>query len=169
MIEVGSGNSTIWFSNKVRKLTSFESELSWINEIREKFNYVGEIIHHKPDYVFTAGDLDANIVLIDGHDRIGILETITRGIHDGRLSPELIIIDNSHWFPLAIFSALEIIDYIKIDFVGQSSPSWGDSLTSVLISRNVSLQIFTKKNLFAWDSISKRRLSEANYDRGITL
>ena len=168
MVEIGCGNSTIWYSEKVLQITSYEPDIFWIEEMN-KLGYKGKIVHHKNDHVFSIEELKADIILIDGHDRISILETIVKGINSSELSPQFIIIDNSNWFPLCISSALKLIDYIKIDFVGTVSALSNESLTTVLISRNVDKEVFANFELFGFESLSKKRMGRAGYDRHIGL
>jgi hypothetical protein len=134
-----------------------------------KFGYHGKIILHKNDHIFSVAELKADIILIDGHDRISILETIVRGINSSEILPQFIIIDNSNWFPLSISSALKLIDYIKIDFVGTVSALWNESMTTVLISRNVDKEVFANFDLFGFESLSRKRMGRAGYDRPVGL
>ena len=168
MVEIGCGNSTIWFSNKVKEITSYEPNSVWVKEMKNS-GYEGKIIHHQHDYTFTIKDLSADIIFIDGHDRISVLETIVRGINFSNLSPIFIIIDNSNWYPQAISTALELIDYIKIDFVGEVSTLLNESITTVLIARNADKAVFTNFEFFGFESLSRKRMGQASYDRAISL
>jgi hypothetical protein len=77
IFEFGSGNSTIWFSQRAQKVTSVEHDLRWKNIMKEKFlNYpnVSCELHpvEKGEYANAIKEYinQFHIVVIDGVDRV---------------------------------------------------------------------------------------------------
>jgi len=77
IFELGTGNSTIWFAKRAKRVVAFENEDSWCGQVREllekeKLNNVR--IYFNPDYmvkifsdIFSKGDIiQYDVVLLDG-------------------------------------------------------------------------------------------------------
>lgn len=167
LVEFGSGNSSIWFASRVQKIKSFEVDKNWIIELRKTYNYLGEIVHVAHDFIFSVEDLRADVLLIDGFDRISILEKTVQGILHGEITPSLIIVDNSNWFPKAVSSAIDKIDYIRVDFTGLTPAIWSESMTTVLISRKISRTVFSDFSKFGHQITSGEVFEATDYDRVI--
>lgn len=101
MVEFGAGRSTVWFSSRVNKLTSIETDEQWYVKVSNETKNLDqiEIIHLTKENEFInlikeIEDQSLDIVLIDGAYRdkvaIKILNKMKRG--------GLIIIDNANWF-----------------------------------------------------------------------
>ena len=76
VFEYGSGNSTLWWSEKVSSLTSCEHDLDWYNYLNEKIPSNVEYIHCELNYggqycrTILGYKNRFNIIVIDGRDRV---------------------------------------------------------------------------------------------------
>lgn len=75
VFEWGSGNSTIWWSNKVEEIISVEHDYNWYKYVKELINNKNTNIIHKEliygeDYCREIGNHGLfDVVIIDGRDR----------------------------------------------------------------------------------------------------
>lgn len=98
VFEYGSGNSTIWFSERVNSIVSVEHDDNWYSQMKEKFSaysnidykfkninsneYSGEILNYKGEF---------NIIVIDGRERVKCSMNSIKALKDDGV----IIWDNS--------------------------------------------------------------------------
>lgn len=75
VFEYGSGNSTLWYADKVKEITAVEHDSAWYSKISKLLPSNAQIIHKNLDingeYARTAASLNKNfdIIVIDGRDR----------------------------------------------------------------------------------------------------
>ena len=90
LLETGSGNSTIWFSRRVKKVVSFEHSKEWYIEEKKMIddNKIKNIdLRLEPDYPikgisgFKNGEFD--FISIDGRGRVKSVETILPYLKSG--------------------------------------------------------------------------------------
>ncbi|PSL12343.1 FkbM family methyltransferase [Marinobacterium halophilum] len=99
VFEYGSGNSTIWLSQKVKKVVSVEHDENWFKKIKTMLPSNVDYIHHplvyggdygrevlKPQY---ANAFD--IAFVDGRDRVNCLRNVVPSLKDGGV----VILDNA--------------------------------------------------------------------------
>ena len=55
IFEYGSGNSTIWFSKKVRKIVSVEHDSKWFSQMKDKFI-------SSPNITYISKDLSPKVI-----------------------------------------------------------------------------------------------------------
>ena len=110
-LEWGSGRSTIWFSPRIKHLTSVEQDEAWYDVVSRKFkeanisnvNYLLCKVEEEPEkpekssYVrvvnnFEKNDLD--FVLVDGIYRDVCANAVLEKIRPGGI----IVIDNANWY-----------------------------------------------------------------------
>lgn len=73
VLEFGSGNSTIWLSDRVESVYSVEHDLVWYNKFRRmaKLGNVVYMYRCLRDYAVVAGQFKGfDLVIIDGVDRV---------------------------------------------------------------------------------------------------
>lgn len=96
VIEFGSGGSTVWLSNKVKNITSVETDFEWANWVSQRLPTNATLIRHeavgdKPyDSMFSMGQ-KYDIIIIDGRRRNHVM----RGVDHLAHSKSVIILDNS--------------------------------------------------------------------------
>lgn len=101
MIEFGAGRSTAWFSSRVNKLTSIETDSQWYEKVSNEIKNLDqtEIFHLSQEnefinFIKEKEDKSIDIVLIDGAYR----DTCANDILNKMKSGGLIIIDNANRF-----------------------------------------------------------------------
>jgi len=102
-LEFGSGRSTIWFAERVKKLISTEHDNFWFEKINKKLkekeliNKVDYKLKNENNYLDILNDIKDNsvdFVLIDGLQRDVCASKIIPKLNSGGL----LIIDNINWF-----------------------------------------------------------------------
>lgn len=101
MIEFGSGRSTLWFSKRVNKLTSIETDKNWYAKVSNQIIFSSQfelnLLESQDEFlnkINSFTDHTVDIVLIDGAYRDLCANAILNKIKDGGI----IIIDNANWF-----------------------------------------------------------------------
>lgn len=76
VFEYGSGQSTLWWANRVSKLTSVESNEQWFNYLRQNVvkneNISLSLIENEQEYIAEIANYDDysfNVIIIDGDSR----------------------------------------------------------------------------------------------------
>lgn len=96
LFEYGSGNSTLYFSKKVKKVDSVEDDLDWLNKINSLLPDNATIHHHSLDSAdyeraILKNEEKYDIILIDGRKRVACIKnSIERVKSDG-----VIILDDA--------------------------------------------------------------------------
>ncbi|MFN2235503.1 MAG: FkbM family methyltransferase [Anaerolineales bacterium] len=97
VFEYGSGNSTLWWSQRVSDLVSIEHELEWYNYLKNSIasnvNYKYCALEYGGDYckAITGYKNKFHVIVIDGRDRVNCAMNSLSGLRDDGL----IIWDNS--------------------------------------------------------------------------
>lgn len=88
VFEYGSGNSTLWYSSKVKSVTSVEHDINWFQKIKDKMPDNVNIYHEKLVYGGSYSEFSNkfgkkfDIVIVDGRDRINCMRFAVRSIND---------------------------------------------------------------------------------------
>lgn len=73
VLEYGSGNSTLWWANLVRKITAIEDNKAWYEEVRQQLPENADIhlFEDKQAYVSGVSSLDDkyDVIVVDGSHR----------------------------------------------------------------------------------------------------
>ena len=144
VFEYGCGNSTLWYANKVKSITSVEHDLDWYNKVSKILPENAKVIYKKLVYegeyskaVFDE-DKQYHIIIIDGRDRVNSAKNIIKALTDDGV----IIFDNTDRQQYK-----EGVDYLlqnnfkKIDFWGLSPVTAHENLTSVFYKSSNCLNI----------------------------
>lgn len=144
IFEYGSGNSTLWYSKKVKLVISVEHDKKWYERIKNdmpenvKIHYK-ELIYGGDYARFTSTITERfNIIIVDGRDRVNCLkQSINSVSKDG-----VIVLDDSERDAYK-----EGIDFLlknnfkKIDFWGISPGLFYKKCTTVFYKNNNCLGI----------------------------
>lgn len=140
-IEWGSGRSTVWFAQRVRKLLSVEGDPAWGEyvpmllsqaQVREKVDYrvleVSEREGSSCSYVRAVDDIDSesvDFVLVDGSLRaLCALEGVDKLKPGG-----LLVVDNANWYlPCSVPSRSPGSRRMN---AGPATPKWEEFLRRV--------------------------------------
>ncbi len=97
IFEYGSGNSTLWWADKVAYVTSCEHDFDWYNLVKEKIPSNVEYLQCNLEYggkyskVITQYQAMFDVIIIDGRDRVNCAKNTLNALrNDG-----VIIWDNS--------------------------------------------------------------------------
>ena len=121
VLEFGGGNSSFWWADRCKYLTTIESEEEWFQVLldsgKEMTNLDLRLCQEKDTYIGAISALAPNVVIIDGLYRSDCATQILE------LSPvqlqelQIVIFDNSNWFPAAIKRLTEgLVDFQRVDF-----------------------------------------------------
>jgi hypothetical protein len=148
MVELGSGYSTLFFSERVSKIISYDHDQSWIDHIFKEFGYLGEIRLVDEDWASSFSDFEkADLILIDGLDRVESFENIIVALKSGRIPKlKIIIFDNSDWFPEVLNSISELSEIIRVDFQGIALGNNYESVTSIFFCNGYQPKYLDSKN-----------------------
>lgn len=144
VFEFGSGNSTLWYSNRVKNIISVESDKEWFNFIFSKLPQNAHIIFKRLDYngeycrSVNAENTKFNLIIIDGRDRINCIKCSV----DSLAEDGVIIFDNAD-LPKYLEGINHLKDrgFKKIDFIGISPVTPHNNCTSVFYKYNNCLNI----------------------------
>ena len=97
VFEYGSGNSTLWWSQKVAKVVSYEHDLDWYNSLKERLPANVEYRHCNLEsggeysQSILAYNQAFDIIVIDGRDRVNCAKNVLGALRE----KGVIIWDNS--------------------------------------------------------------------------
>ncbi len=142
LLELGAGNSTFYFSNHFKRVTSYESNKIWIQEIEKEIPKNVKLIKNK-NLVNQLKKENLNafeVILIDSSEnRASLTKEIINQKYEG-----LLFFDNSDTYRNSI-KMLTNINFIEIPFFGIKPIEGNISCTSLLI-RNDKLRDFFNPN-----------------------
>lgn len=134
LFEFGSGNSTIWFSQRVNKVWSIECNLEWFDYVKNNMPKNAKLFYKDDNNgdEYESGTVEAegkiDIVLIDGTKR---MECLTKSLPN--IKPDgVFIIDNMERENYQeIHDLLTSKNYKNIAFEGMAPGSHHTSITTV--------------------------------------
>lgn len=145
VFEYGSGNSTLWFAQRVGRITSVEHDSEWFDKMKPLFDSIKNInYHHRPIENKQYGSFVAefnnkfDIVIIDGQDRV----TCAKNVIGALKKDGVIIWDNSDRTEYQEgYDFLNKNGYKRIDFVGLGPINHYPTSTSIFYQSNNILNI----------------------------
>lgn len=144
VFEFGSGNSTLWYAERVKNIVSVENDKDWFEVISSKLPENAQIIYQKLDYggeycrTAINSDLKYNIIIIDGRDRVNCVKQSIKCLTENGI----IVFDNSdlQQYQEGVNFLIEK-GFKKIDFIGLSPVTPHNNCTSVFYKSNNCLEI----------------------------
>lgn len=144
VFEYGSGNSTLWYSKRVKSITAVENDNDWYRKVKERLPNNVNLIYRKLEY---NGDYSKevlnqnnqfNIVIIDGRDRVNSVRySLEKLTEDG-----ILIFDNSELSQYKdAIDLLSINNFKQINFWGISPITAHNTCTSVFYRLGNCLEI----------------------------
>ena len=135
--EYGSGNSTLWWSSRVRYLKSMESDPGWHQrikkELRAKPNVDYILSSNSHDYINESCALQSDIVIIDGDHR----GECARFLCQNPNTNSLLIFDNADRYPKTIkYLSDSLHGWDRIDFSGFGPINTYCWTTSIFINKS---------------------------------
>lgn len=102
-VEIGSGDSTIYWSNFFKKIISYENDLNYLNIIKEKIKNIlnVEILKLEKnifnDINFKKNINEADVIIIDNHPAFIKRKDFCVFAKENKKEESLIILDNGTW------------------------------------------------------------------------
>ena len=164
LYELGSGNSTIWFSNIFDKVESYETNLDWYNNLKPKLktNVSLKLVDLENLYNCSIKFKTKDWLLIDfAGKRTKFVHKLIK-FSDDKI-PAQIIFDNSE----AYRNGAKILTnrgYVEISFYGFKSDEQGIHCTSLFLLKNkFKIEVlpqffypkFSRKAYNDWDTIDQ--------------
>ncbi|PVW16449.1 O-methyltransferase [Marixanthomonas spongiae] len=137
MLEWGAGNSSIFFSKKVKKLFSIEHNKEWYDLVKTNKPINNELIYADEDYVKKAEEFQKrfDVILIDGIKREDCAKAALRLLSKNGF----IILDNCDRHP-EIADMFRETGFIEVDFHGFGPINEYTWTTSLFLRRSVELK-----------------------------
>tara|TARA_B100000214_G_C23946754_1_gene618366 strand:- start:540 stop:1541 length:1002 start_codon:yes stop_codon:yes gene_type:complete len=150
LLELGSGNSTLYFSKFFESVLSYETNEKWFIKLKSKIEdnvklqKVDSIISHLKHNTKNINNFE--VILIDaGENRAEISEWLIESKFKG-----IIFFDNSDWSRKSIVNFLNN-DFLEIPFFGLKPVYDFLSCTSVIIPSNLMNKLFNQD----WENFPK--------------
>lgn len=139
VFEYGSGNSTLFWANRSKRVVAIEDDPSWYQQIKPKLptNVEYILVDNKEDYVQGIHRFAElfDVIIVDGSHRFDCIKSARE-----RLSTAgMIILDNADWFTKST-AFLRDTDLLEVDMAGFNPINGYISTTSIFLSRNVELK-----------------------------
>lgn len=139
VFEFGAGNSSLFWSNRVRSIISVEDNRGWFQSVG-KLAQKNQIVVHREmeaDYVRSLSEQGKSfhVIVIDGKWRRSCAIEAMKYLAEGGM----IILDNSDWYPESCH-ALRENGFFQVDFSGFAPINGYCSTTSMFIKAPTKLQ-----------------------------
>ncbi|GAB3247776.1 hypothetical protein GCM10027347_03650 [Larkinella harenae] len=136
VFEYGSGNSTLFWASRCRKVVAIESNKEWYNTIRSRLpqNVTYHLIEDQDAYINAIHQYPEpfDIIIVDGDARFRCTASALN-----QLTPTgFFILDNSDWHPKSS-KLLRESGLIEIDMAGFNPINGYTTTTSFYLSRQV--------------------------------
>ena len=142
IFEYGSGYSTLYWMNRAKEIVSIEHDKKWYEDIKLKINNkVIYLLEEDPDKyvnVITNFDKKFDIYIIDGKWRGECAKKVVE--HINRYGGDMVIFDNSDWYPKTIEFLRNTLDWIEVDFHGFGPINDYTWTTTIFINRLLKLK-----------------------------
>lgn len=138
LFELGSGNSTIWFSNIFNHIQSFETDKNWYENLKPKLksNVTYKLISLEKIYDCNFEFKTENWLLIDfAGKRTKFVKKLVESKNENL--PAQIIFDNSEWYRNSA-KLLSEKGYTEIPFYGFKSGEINISCSSIFLLKDYS-------------------------------
>lgn len=139
VLEYGSGNSSIFWAKRCKKLVSVESDSEWYFKIKDQLpdNVDYHLVEGKDEYVSKIHEypFSFDIIVVDGLYRYDCAVEALKKLNQGGI----IILDNSDWWP-ETSKFLRNTNLIEVDMNGFGPINSYTWTTSFYISRDVQLK-----------------------------
>lgn len=156
IFEFVSGNSSIYWSKKAKKVISIEHNKKWYAKVKSISMSNQEILYREDsiEYESSLSEQDSkfDVIIIDGIRRIECSKMIKNFLHMESSEGCMVILDNADWYKETSKYLKETLDFIEIDFHGFGPINDYTWTTSIFLSRNFTFKAI--KNIQPHFSIS---------------
>ena len=145
-LEIGSGNSTIYFSKRFKNITSLEHNKNWFDKLNKKnLKNVSLRLYNPdnlPDILLQELSKKPDFIMIDNDPRVVSRLDIAKFIHNNKKNDCIILLYNGTW-NLDAFSFLRKY-YYCLDFIGKRYDG-NTSVTSVFFTNTNKEKVYESK------------------------
>jgi len=144
IFEYGSGNSTLWYGEKVNSVTSVEHDKNWYEKVKNSMpknvtiNYQELVYNGEYSKFSSISNIKFDIVIVDGRDRVNCVKNAINSIkEDG-----IIVLDDSE--REAYKEGIEFLinhNFKKLDFWGISPGLFYKKNTTIFYKANNCIDI----------------------------
>ena len=140
MLEWGSGNSSLFFAQRVKELYSIDHNIEWYEKVKQFKIKNQTLVFADTDYELKPKEFNVkfDIILIDGVKREACSKEATKMLNNGGL----IILDNSDRHP-EIANTFRDLGFIEVDFHGLGPINDYTWTTSIFMHREFNFNPIT--------------------------
>lgn len=151
VFEFGSGNSSLYWAKKSKRVVSVEHNKKWFAKVNENrlTNHKLVLCENESLYCeqIKKEQEKFDLIIIDGVERAKCAQSISSNLNHE--SGFMIILDNSDWYPNTARYIKDTFDLIQIDFHGFTPINAYTSTTSIFLSRNASFKSVNQQPQFS--------------------
>lgn len=140
VFEYGSGNSSIYWANKAKDVTSVEHDKFWYEKVKSSIANNQTLIYKENNIEYENSILETNkkfdVIIIDGIRRPECAKVIKSCLNNDSNEGFLVILDNSDWYKETSRYLRDELDLIEVDFHGFGPINNYTWTTSIFLSRN---------------------------------
>ncbi|WP_017325982.1 hypothetical protein [Synechococcus sp. PCC 7336] len=138
IFEYGSGNSSLFWANRAKKVISVEDNSQWFDKV-SKYNSKNleiQLIEEKLAYTQSIQKYENfDTIIIDGSHRKACAKEAIQKLNPGGM----IVLDNSDWFPKTA-EIIRYADFIQVDMAGFGPINYYTWTTSLFLHREFNLK-----------------------------
>lgn len=140
VFEFGSGNSSLYWSEKCLSLISIEHDQAWFNKIKNNIRSNQRLFlrKNKDEYVQSINEFESefDIIIIDGVYRQNCAKEVKKKLNR---ESGIVILDNSDWYAETAKFLRDSMDMIQVDFHGFGPINNYTWTTSLFLTRGVTM------------------------------
>jgi len=144
IFEYGSGNSTLWYAQRVNSVTSVEHDKEWFEKIKNSMpenvniNYQKLIKNEKYSHFTSQSSEKFDIVIVDGRDRVNCILNSINSLNNNGV---IVLDDSEREYYLKGIKFLLTNGFKKIDFWGISPGLFYKKCTTIFYKEDNCLGI----------------------------
>jgi hypothetical protein len=142
LLEIGSGDSTIFWASYFKEVFSYEHDSNWITELNSKYEIPGNVYlqHYEPNTIFNDDEFinriqASNYIVIDNNPRVIPRGVFSKFVAENMKADTQIVLDNGTWNMDAYVYLIQ--NFFCLDFPGTNKNN-ELTVTSLFISRKLS-------------------------------
>lgn len=154
VFEWGTGNSTLYWSKRVKEIVSVEDDEEWFDKVSKEIdrrNTEIYLIKEMGEYVnyIAKSNKKFDIIVIDAKFRDQCAKIAPRFLSPGGM----IVFDNSDRYPNLLRAMREKNNYIQVDFHGFSPINSYSLTTTILFDRKINLKPINRQPTYSKASL----------------
>ena len=139
LLEIGSGDSTIFWASYFKEVYSYEHDSNWITELNSKYEIPGNVHvqHYEPNTIFSDDEFinsiqTSNYIVIDNNPHVIPRGVFSKFVAENMKEGSQIVLDNGTWNMDAYIYLIQ--NFFCLDFPGTNKNN-ELTVTSLFFSR----------------------------------